>query len=196
MNYIENIRVNFQKKLINFYEWDCNDNIILLEKIDVFKVDDNTYQDIILMNIKVDNAFLNSIKNSKNICIFFIDIDSICVKFNENGIIKEISKLTLEDEEDLLDEFDSIKEYKLKYKKIKNGNNYSYNTRSEDKIINRLNNYLNSNKEDIETINYLYYEWFNRSSNCKDKYNKLLKSINSEYSIKHEHLYDVIKLLV
>ena len=132
----------------------------------------------------------------KNICIFFIDIDSICVKFNENGIIKEISKLTLEDEEDLLDEFDSIKEYKLKYKKIKNGNNYSYNTRSEDEIINRLNNYLNSNKEDSETINYLYYEWFNRSSNCKDKYNKLLKSINSEYSIKHEHLYDVIKLLV
>ena len=196
MNYIENIRVNFQKKLINFYEWDCNDNIILLEKIDVFKVDDNTYQDIILMNIKVDNTFLNSIKNSKNICIFFIDIDSICVKFNENGIIKEISKLTLEDEEDLLDEFDSIKEYKLKYKKIKNGNNYSYNTRSEDEIINRLNNYLNSNKEDSETINYLYYEWFNRSSNCKDKYNKLLKSINSEYSIKHEHLYDVIKLLV
>ena len=196
MNYIENIRVNFQKKLINFYEWDCNDNIILLEKIDVFKVDDNTYQDIILMNIKVDNTFLNSIKNSKNICIFFIDIDTICVKFNENGIIKEISKLTLEDEEDLLDEFDSIKEYKLKYKKIKNGNNYSYNTRSEDEIINRLNNYLNSNKEDSETINYLYYEWFNRSSNCKDKYNKLLKSINSEYSIKHEHLYDVIKLLV
>ena len=196
MNYINNIRVNFQNKLINFYEWDSNDAIILLDKVDVFKVSDNIYQDIILMKIKVDNSFLKSLKYNKNICIFFCDIDSVCVKFNESGIINKISKLTLEDEDDLLDEFDNIKEYNLKYKKINNSNNYSYNTRREDEIINRLNNYINDNKEDSETINYLYYEWFNKSSNCKDKYNKLLKSINSDYSINHDHLYDVIKLLV
>ena len=54
MNYIYNIKVNLKNKLYNFYEWDKNDDVITLDRVEVFLVNENTYEDIINMKVKVD----------------------------------------------------------------------------------------------------------------------------------------------
>lgn len=194
MNYVYNIKVNLKNKLYNFYEWDKNDNIITLDRVEVFLVNDNIYEDIINMNIKVNPEFLNKIKLSKNICIFCSDIDAVCVKFNNDGIIELISKLDLEEESEVLDEINLKNKIDLKYQTINGKNNYSFRTRNQEKIILELKNYITKMKDDNDVIDYLYYEWFN-SNRCKNKYEKLLSILDSEYSNKHEELYNVIKLL-
>ena len=91
MNYIYNIKVNLKNKLYNFYEWDSE--ITCINRIKIYLVDDTTYNDIINMNAKVDNTFLNELKTFDNMCLFTNDIDVVCIKFNNNGCIDLISKL-------------------------------------------------------------------------------------------------------
>ncbi len=193
MNYAYNIRVNLKDKLLSFYEWEKTDKITYLNKVNVYYVNDNIYDDILNMRIKVDNDFLKYLKDG--ICIFNNDIDMVCVKFNKDGIIKQISKLDLEEEFELFNELSLKKKYDLKYKKINNTNNYSYSTREEEKIINTLLDYINSKKDDKELIDYLYFEWF-KNNKCNNKYKKLINSIKQNYSLNHEELYKVIKILV
>lgn len=192
MNYAYNIKVNLKDKLYNFYEWNKEDKIIILKRVNVFVVDDNTYNDILNMSIIVTNEFLKELTD--NICIFCNDIDSVCIKFNNKGVISKISKLDLIEENDILEEINYNNKYKLKYTKIDKSNGYSYKTRKEDRIINELNNYIIKNKNDIELINYLYEEWFNNNK-CTNKYEKLINAVNGEYSINHDRLYDVVKLI-
>ena len=93
MNYAYNIKVNLNKRLYNFYEWKDADNIIIYNKLDVYVVDDQTYDDILKMRIKADDK-----QFSKYTCIFTNGIDTVCVRFNDseeielsfNGEIKPI----------------------------------------------------------------------------------------------------------
>lgn len=195
MNYAYNIKVNLKRKLYNFYEWSKKDKIETLNKINIFKVSDSTLKDIINMEIKVNEKFLNNIKNDKKICVFCSDIDSICIRFNNKGIIDLISKLDLEEEREILDETSNYIKYDLKYEKINKSNNYLYITRDEEEKINIIKNYLEINKDDNNIIDYLYYEWFNDSKNSINKYDKLLKEINNEFSNKHNELYEIIELI-
>lgn len=195
MNYEYNIKVNLKKELINFYEWNKNDKITILKKVPVFKVNDDTYSEFLNFNIKVNKKFIEKIELSNNICIFCTDIDSICIKFNIDGEIDKISKLDLLEEKDILDSMIGKSKYKLNYKKLSSKKIYSYNTREENKIINTLVEYLELKKDNKEIIDYLYYEWFNKNSNNKNKYEKLVESIKNEYNIKHQKLYEIIELI-
>ena len=195
MNYVYNVGVNLKDKLYNFYEWNSEDIIERFNKLEVFNVDDKTYDDILKMRIKVNKVFIYRIKNNKLTCIFTNDIDTICVRFDMYGEIKQISKLDLEEESEILSEINIKDKYSLEYELIDKSNNYSFNTREEDRIIEYINNYLIDNKNNEELIDYLYSEWFS-DNNCKNKYERLINSINSEYSINHKKLFDIIKILV
>lgn len=89
----------------------------------------------------------------------------------------------------------SKQKYKLNYRKISYKTTYSYNTREENRIINSLVEYIELKKDNKEIIDYLYYEWFNKNSNNKNKYEKLVESIKNEYNIKHQKLYEIIELI-
>ena len=67
-------------------------------------------------------------------------------------------------------------------------------TRKEENIKNKLLDFLNSSKENTELIDYLYYEWFNKTSSS-NKYNELLSSVKNEYSDKHNKLFKIIELI-
>ena len=195
MNYEYNIKVNLKKELINFYEWNKNDKITVLKKVPIFKVNDDTYSELLNFNIKVNKSFIEKIELSNNICIFCTNIDSICITFNIDGEIDKISKLDLLEEKDILDSMISKQKYKLNYRKISYKTTYSYNTREENRIINSLVEYIELKKDNKEIIDYLYYEWFNKNSNNKNKYEKLVESIKNEYNIKHQKLYEIIELI-
>lgn len=194
MNYIYNIKVNMQNSLLNFYEWNNDDNIEIINKLPLVVVKDKDYINILNMCIKLDKPELIKFELSNNMCIFTNLFDCVCVKFSNIGIIDKISKLTLVEEDDVLDEIKNKKVVDIKYNIINKNNNYNFLSRNESKILNSIINYIESKKESNEIIDYLYYEWFkNKKSN--NKYEELLSSISKEYSDKHEYLYNLIQLI-
>ena len=190
MNYIYNIEVNLKEKLINFYEWNSSDILTKVDRIPLYLVNTKDYIHILNMNIKL-NKKINLVNN---MCLFTNSVDVICVLFTNDGIIEKISKLKLIDESDILDEISEKNKIELDYKIINKSNNYSFNPRYEENIVNELLEYVKSKKEDNNTIDYLYYEWFS-DKKCDNKYEKLIKSINKKHSVKHDKLYKIIELI-
>ena len=99
------------------------------------------------------------------------------------------------EEKDVLEDMRNKQKYKLEYKTIKNEISYSYNTRKENITINNLIKYIEKEKNNKEIIDYLYYEWFNKNNNEKDKYLKLIDSIKEKYSEKHDKLKKIVELI-
>lgn len=190
MNYIYNIEVNLKEKLINFYEWNSSDILTKIDRIPLYLVNTKDYIHILNMNIKL-NKKINLVNN---MCLFTNSVDVICVLFTNDGIIEKISKLKLIDESDVLDEISEKNKIELDYKIINKSNNYSFNPRYEENIVNELLEYVKSKKEDNNIIDYLYYEWFS-DKKCNNKYEKLIKSINKKHSVKHDKLYKIIELI-
>lgn len=190
MNYIYNIEVNLKEKLINFYEWNSSDILTKVDRIPLYLVSSKDYIHILNMNIKL-NKKINLVNN---MCLFTNSVDVICVMFTNDGIIEKISKLKLIDESDVLDEISEKNKIELDYKIINKSNNYSFNPRYEENIVNELLEYVKSKKEDNNIIDYLYYEWFS-DKKCNNKYEKLIKSINKKHSVKHDKLYKIIELI-
>ena len=190
MNYIYNIEVNLKEKLINFYEWNSSDILTKVDRIPLYLVNTKDYIHILNMNIKL-NKKINLVNN---MCLFTNSVDVICVLFTNDGIIEKISKLKLIDESDVLDEISEKNKIELDYKIINKSNNYSFNPRYEENIVNELLEYVKSKKEDNNIIDYLYYEWFS-DKKCNNKYEKLIKSINKKHSVKHDKLYKIIELI-
>ena len=195
MNYTYNITVNFNETLINFYEWDRKDNITRLKKTFVYQVDMKTYRDILNKNIMVCKTFLHTLFPSNYTCIFTTEVDAVCVKFDMDGSIKQLSKLLLDEERDILEELTKENRIILIYKKISNNQNqYSKFTRNEKQNIEKILNFLSKEKDNTSLIEYLYYEWFN-TMKSSDKYKDLSLSITKEYSEKHDKLLKIIELL-
>jgi len=190
MNYIYNIRVNLKENLINFYEWNNTDNLTKIDRIPLYLVSSKDYVNILNMNIKLKEKI--SLVN--NMCLFTNSVDIVCILFTNDGIIDKISKLSLIDESDALDQVNEKNKIELKYSLINKNNNYKMTTRYEEKIVNELLEYVKSKKEDNNIIDYLYYEWFSNEK-CNNKYEKLIKSINKKHSIKHDKLYKIIELI-
>lgn len=194
MNYIYNVKINLKDNLINFYEWEQSDKITSLKKVKIFVINNYDYNNILEMNIKIRKEFLKNIMLDNLICLFTNGVDIVCTKFNEDGTISKISKLDLEEEREVLDEINYKIKTKLFYSKIDRSNNYKLLTRKEERIKNKLLEFLNSSKENTELIDYLYYEWFNKTTST-NKYTELLNDIKNDYSSKHTKLLKIIELI-
>lgn len=190
MNYAYNIKVNLKEKLYNFYEWNEKDKIKIVNKIKIFFVSDKMYNDIVNMKVIFDKSFTNEL--TSNICLFSNDIDIVCTEI-VNDKINKISKLDLIEEREILQQ-SNHKQSKIKYKLIKNENNYTFRTRSEETKVDTILKYIEKEKNNEELITYLYYEWFSKLTGS-DKYNKLTKAIKGEYNTKHEKILEIIKLI-
>lgn len=194
MNYTYNVTVNFNENLINFYEWNKDDNIKKLNKTLVYLVDLKTYKDIINKNVKVTQSFLDNLLTTDYTCIFTTQVDAICVKFDKDGYIKLLSKLLLLEERDILDDLTPKNQIILKYKKLSNKQvGYSRYTRYEKQNIEKILNFLNKEKDNTSLINYMYYEWFD-TTKSNDKYNDLSAVVTQSYCEKHDKLLKVIDL--
>ena len=143
----------------------------------------------------VCKTFLDTLFPSNYTCIFTTEVDAVCVKFDMDGSIKQLSKLLLDEERDILEELTKENRIILIYKKISNNQNqYSKFTRNEKQNIEKILNFLSKEKDNTSLIEYLYYEWFN-TMKSSDKYKDLSLSITKEYSEKHEKLLKIIELL-
>lgn len=109
MVYIYDILLNFNKNLIEYFEWEEKDKIKYIKKIMVFKTTTNTIKDIIENEIILDKNFtkqipkyeMNGLKNNSSTCLLTDGNIVIGILIKEN-IITDISRLLLDEENEIL----------------------------------------------------------------------------------------------
>ena len=203
MIYIYDILLNFNNNLINFYEWEENDNIKYVKKIPLIKITTTLLNSIIFDEIEVDNKFLEQIENKiefydeekkeyKNSAILSDGHKAISYSFLNN----EISSLLLEEEKEALKIANKLETTIIKYKVLQeNIKKIDKLTRKERKIKECLEKEIKDlyNNHKIEKLNYYYYEYFDNISNKKEKvYQDLINSLEN-INEKHIYLYNLIK---
>ena len=203
MNYIYDIILNFNEEFYDFYEWKNNDNVINVRKIPVLKVDENTYISLRNNKVQVSMETIDSLKKNFSlynekiegniICLITNGMSAFGVMFNNNGYLIKRSSMLFDEEEEVIDESENIKQVKIEF--IKNekqkSNNISRIVKEKQKFI---KDYISSLDDEL-TLKYIYYDYFEKEENKNNIKEILLSEINSKWNTKLSKLYDLTKLL-
>lgn len=209
MNYYYNIILNWSESTpYNFYEWNDTDYLELIKKIPFIKIKHKSLIDIMENEIKINNEFLNNIKDKTlvsgkntickiNYAVLFTDSKNIiAIEFNDNGESINRSKLLLEDEINALEVAYSLKEENIDFeiiKKIENNQTLRQESDAKRLITLELNN-LYQNKE-LSKLRYLYYEYKEEKSEDIDYiYQTLINELETNFKEEFIRIYDIIKL--
>ena len=190
MNYVYDVLLNFNKELYEYYDWNLSDVIVHIRKILLFKVDNNTMNNLKKGNILVESEFLNKISNrtemftNQNVkminyaALFTNGLEVIGVKFDKTGNSLEKSYLLVDEESEILDSYEELNDYVLKYKVLSKNKICYFKTRKEREIEKFINTELKSiSKNEGDKLKYLYYECFNKKENNLEK---IIININKE----------------
>ncbi len=188
MTYIYDVTLNFNEVLYDFFEWNNSDNLIHVRKIPIFKVSNDTFLNVLTYEVQLSDEILYKIKDKTDTygkktksftsCLIRNEDNIIALKFDDNGISKQVSSIIIEEELDILEIRVSMTksfEYKtLNKRKFLTSTRYdSVNRTYLQKQINSLNI-----DNDREKIKYLYFEYFGKYINDeKTALNKLKKEI-------------------
>lgn len=203
MNYIYDIILNFNEEFYDFYEWKNNDNVINVRKIPVLKVDENTYVSLRNNKVQVSMETIDSLKKNFSlynekiegniICLVTNGMSAFGVMFNNNGYLIKRSSMLFDEEEEVIDESENIKDVKIEF--IKNekqkSNNISRIVKEKQKFI---KDYISSLDDEL-TLKYIYYDYFEKEEDKNNIKEILLSEINNKWNSKLSKLYDLTKLL-
>lgn len=211
MIYIYDILLNFSDELLyEFYEWNNNDKIDNMKKIKLAKIDKKVFDDFINKKIKVDTNFLTQIYNTcevyevkgcsiLNYCVLLTDGNRVVgIEFDKNGYIMCMSKMLLDEEDEVLELTNNLEIININYEIKDNIKNNRLFTRKELNIkkyicIEALSAYKNKN---YNKLDFMYMELFDDNSiNEKEKYNKIINSMQEDISNNHFNLYKMLKLV-
>lgn len=208
MNFIYDILVNFNDALYDFYEWNTDDNVTHIRKIPLFRISTETLEKIKNFSVKFDVDFLKKIENKTekftsrdvekiNYSVLFSDTnDVIALKLSENGNDIGISKLLIDECEDVLDVVSRCNETNIIFEVLNKKNVNMFKTRMQMEKTNYLNKSLQKleKNKDIEKLRYLYFECFNEKQDEVDIIiNKLKQAMNNEKLEKT--MFDFFKLI-
>lgn len=202
MAYIYDILLNFNKELIEFFEWEENDKIKYIKKIALFKIKKPILKDIINNEITLENNFLDKVSSyeingleSYKSCLLTDGEMGLGILIKNNKIIS-YSRLLLDEENEILEVSEKLDYTNINYKIIKPKNNKINNlTRKEQIMKNKLNTILDDlyNKEEREKLYYLYYEYTNKESkNINYIYTHLKQSLKA-FNNKHKYLLAILE---
>jgi len=211
MNYIYDILVNFNdKEIYEFFEWKKDDNIEHIRRIPIFKVKPEILMDFKNNKIKVEQTFLNKIRNKTEMfcntsidyieyCAIITDgLDLVVIEFDKEGEYILKSSMLLDEMEDTLDESDLLDIEDIKYTIINTNNNENkFITRYENKIKSEIESEIKKivENKNYKKLKYLYYEWFNKKdSDMNNIIDNLSNITNEEISKKHVSFLELIYL--
>ena len=207
MNYISDIVLNFFEldKTVDFFEWNSNDNIIVIGKIPLFRVSSKVMNDLLKSRVSVSNEFLESILNKtytdnsfiKYSALFTDLVNVIALQFNEDGLVLEKSNLLIDEEDIVIEEGEFLSCTDFNYKVVEEIYDNSFLTRREKFIRKYLLNEINNLYEDgmFDEINYLYSELYSDNKNIDARYKFLIDDISNNYDSKYNKLFDVIEMI-
>lgn len=206
MNYVYDILSNFNQELYDFYDWDKNDNFTHLRKVPSFKVSKEVLVDLMFKKVKIKGNLLKLIKDKTQVftkegvdvieyCFIVSDsLNALGVILDEDGVVYKRSKFLVSEELEINKCLKTSKIYNVEYNLLSSKTHYSNMTRNEEKVTNLILNELELIMDSTDKIDYLYYEWFNTNKG-KNKYKKLVSSIKSSYTSKHEYILELLNLL-
>lgn len=209
MNYIYDVILDFQKEYYDFYEWNKNDNIFHMRKIPILKINEKQFNEIKnnivqfskattkLFNFKTAERFKqNNITKMKYTIIISTENQAMGIKINKNGIIQLKSSLLPDEQDDVIEIIKFQNEAKLEYKIIKNNKNNNFKTRFEIENENFIYNELDKvyEQKNIQKLNYIYLECFNKQEPNIDLAYKKLKSEISKTNENFKKIYNIFKM--
>ncbi len=206
MNYVYDILSNFNQELYDFYDWDKNDNFTHLRKVPSFRVSKEVLVDLMFKKVKIKGNLLKLIKDKTQVftkegvdvieyCFIVSDsVNALGVILDEDGVVYKRSKFLVSEELEINKCLRTSKIYNVEYNLLSSKTHYSNMTRNEEKVTNLILNELELIMDSTDKIDYLYYEWFNTNKG-KNKYKKLVSSIKSSYTSKHEYILELLNLL-
>lgn len=204
MVYIYDIVLNFNDELLEFFEWEDNDDIKYIKRLPLIRVEDSLIKDVLENDILFDDLLLDQIKgktiyyDSKNenypVVVLSNQDIAIAVLINNNGY--KYSRLLLDEEYEVLNIVSKLSTTKVDYSIIGKKNINNNLTREDRKIrgilLKEIDYLYNSNK--LDKLNYYYYEYFNEINNNKEEVYKRLKETLSVIDDKHLKLLEIVKL--
>ena len=210
MNYIYDVILDFQKEYYDFYEWNKNDNIFHMRKIPILKINEKQFNEIKnnivqfseattkLFNFKTAERFKqNNITKMKYTIIISTENQAMGIKINKNGIIQLKSSLLPDEQDDVIEIIKFQNEAKLEYKIIKNNKNNNFKTRFEIENENFIYNELDKvyEQKNIQKLNYIYLECFNKQEPNIDLAYKKLKSEISKTNENFKKIYNIFRMI-
>lgn len=205
MNYIYDILLNFHKEDFDYYEWNMNDNIIHIRKIPLIRVNSDLLYKMINFEFSLSNDCIKKISNRtesfsnknikiiKNMGIFSDGSEAIAIKFTDNGTKEKVSRLLLDEKEEILMLADNLEETKIDIILDKEITKNKFRTREEQQIYNYIRKSFH--KKNYDKLKYTYFECFNSDENDYDKIITSLKqAIDNNWNLYYEKIYDILRL--
>ena len=204
MNYYYDLTLDFLENNYPFYEVDKTDEFIKVKKIPFFQVDSKVLKDFLLNKVKVEESFLNVIKNKTvkennetlNAVLLADKNNVVAFNFDNEGNLTGYSPITISEELNILEIIYSVKKIEIEYEKIRK-NKKSLLTRKEEKIKNIIIKEITKLYEEnnLAKLQYLYLEWCDVLENDINLiYENMLNKINKEIDKKEEKIYQIIEL--
>ena len=198
MNYIYDILLNFNNIPYDIFEWNKDDKILHIRKIPLIKLSTIDLSNLVNKKVIIDKEFLIKIYkrteqyNKKVLDYAFLATDGkmvIAFKIEQNKI--KYSQLFLDEEMEVLDFSSNLNVSIIKYQIINDRKIDYLQTRNQQYIRKFIYNQLKK-INDVDKLNFLYLECFNKKSNdtLKDIYYELDHNFENVY-IK---LYKVLKM--
>lgn len=209
MTYIYDIVLNFNNDFYEFYEWDKNDNLTLIKKIPLIKVESDFLDQVFNLKLKIDDPLILEITDKcevnnkkkkilKYACLLTDSYRIIGILLNNKGEIIKLSDLLIDEAFETLNISKRLQTKNIAYNILETRNNNYFLTRNEIKIKEYMELELKRiNKEnDLEKLKYLYFEFFNKTpTDDLNIYKELLKTINTNLTNNHLKLYKLLKLI-
>lgn len=205
MNYIYDILLNLNKKLFDFYEWNTSDEILHVRKIPIIRVSKEDLFNLRNKQVMVDASLLKKICNRcevftnrdvkiiNYVCIFSDTKDVLAIEFNQNGIKNKMSKLLIDEEEEVIEVAENIECSEIKYEVNKVDKIDCFKTRRELKMYDYILKQFNKNN--YNKLKYLYFEYFDKE---EDNYSTIIinlkKEIDNNWGEACEKIYNFLRL--
>jgi hypothetical protein len=211
MSYIYDVLLNWVSNYsgYDFYEWDMDDDIENVKKTPILKLDKFDFKRIYYNEIIVDANILKMLYRKTEViddksisyieysCIFTDGDKAMAIEFDNKGFSMFKSLMLLDEECEVLDIANKLEVTEVGYKILKKDMVKLYLTRSEQKNRDFLCaefNKINRNKN-IDKLKYIYYEWYNKSSDDFNyMYDKIKKILAIEWNKKHDNIYNLLML--
>lgn len=209
MTYIYDVLLNFtdDDRLVEFYEWQEDDCIDHIKRILLMRVSSKQIEEIDNYKIRVSRDFLERIKNRTisykkhsdlKYAFLVSDLNKVfALEFNSKGEVISKSSLLLDEAEDIMDECSDLAEEVISYQRLDKYDKDIFLTREEIKRKRYLLQEIKVLYEDKnrDKLNYLYDELYPKDTlSFDDKYLRIKKELENDYSSSHNALYDIVRL--
>jgi len=212
VKYIYDILLNFDEmQLYDFFEWDVEDDIEYFKKVPILRIKTSSYKKIVIGNTIDDSTLLDKIYNATEVydnkrvrkleyaLILTNGKEAVAVLLDKKGQIIMMSRMLVDEEEEVIEIGNTMEEQFLNVLGDNElfKNEVIYLTRHEYKkkfFLNKEIDILYTDRN-VGKLKYLYYECSNEmEDDIHLLYDKIKLFLNQDWNMKHEALYDLVRL--